>query len=479
MLAPAMSALGAGAIAAGVRTGARSATAVVRDALARIERLNPALNAFTAVTADRARARAAAIDRAVARGENPGPLAGVPFAAKNLFDVAGVTTLSGSIIERRRPPAARDATAVARLEAAGAICVGCLNMDEYAYGFTTENSHYGPSRNPHDTARTAGGSSGGSGAAVAGGLVPITLGTDTNGSIRVPASLNGIFGLKPTYGRLSRTGSVLFVPSLDHIGPFARDVADLAAAYDALQGADPDDPAQAERPVEPVGPVLGQGIGGLRIARLAGHFARSGLPEAQHATARIAAALAEAAGENLGEVTLERAAAARAAAFLITAAEGAQMRLPDLRARAEDFEPLTRDRLLAGALIPAQWVLHAQRVRRLFQTDLRAVFANWDILVAPATPTPATPLGQEMLEADGQSFPLRASFGVYTQPISCIGLPVLAVPVQNALGLLPIGVQLIAAPWAEAKLFRAASVLERAGLCAAPVAPAFAGETVP
>jgi AtzE family amidohydrolase len=456
-------------LAGRVRSGAASAVEIVRAALARVERHDPALNAFTAVLADHALARAAAIDATVARGEEPGLLAGVPFAAKNLFDVAGVTTLAGSTIERRRVPAARDATAVARLEAAGAICIGCLNMDEYAYGFTTENSHYGPTRNPHDTTRTAGGSSGGSGAAVAGGLVPLSLGTDTNGSIRVPAALNGIFGLKPTYGRLSRAGSMLFVPSLDHIGPFARSTADLAAAYDALLGADAADPAQAARPAVPVSATLQAGIGGLRVARLAGHFARHGIPEVQDAATRVAEALG-----GRAEVVLERAAAARAAAFLITAAEGAQMRLPDLRARAEEFEPLTRDRLLAGALIPAQWVLHAQRVRRLFQEDLRAVFAEWDILVAPATPTVATPLGQAMLEADGQTMPLRASFGVYTQPISCIGLPVLAVPVQNMLGVLPAGVQLIAAPWAEEVLFRAAAHLEQAGICTAPVAPAFA-----
>jgi AtzE family amidohydrolase len=461
--------LSALALADLVRSGRLGAADTVHAACARIERHNPRLNAFTAITAERARARAAAIDAAVARGEDPGPLAGVPFAAKNLFDVAGVTTLSGSIIERRRAPATRDAAAVARLEAAGAVCVGCLNMDEYAYGFTTENSHYGPCHNPHDTARTAGGSSGGSGAAVGGGLVPISLGTDTNGSIRVPASLNGIFGIKPTYGRLSRAGSTLFVPSLDHVGPFARGTADLAAAYDAMQGHDPEDPAQATRPAEPVSARLREGIAGLRVARLVGHFARHGLPQVQEATSRVAAALGAS-----GEIVLEHAAAARAAAFLITAAEGAQMRLPDLRALADDFEPLTRDRLLAGALIPAQWVLHAQRVRRLFQQELRAVFGDWDILVAPATPTPATVLGQDMLEADGQTVPLRASFGVYTQPISCIGLPVLAVPVRNVIGALPAGVQLIAAPWAEERLFRAAAFLEREGICAAPIAPAFA-----
>jgi AtzE family amidohydrolase len=457
-------------IAAAVRSRAVTAIAVARAALTRIEATDRAVNAFTEVTSTRALADAAAVDAAIAIGADPGPLAGVPFAAKNLFDIEGVVTLAGSIIERRRAPATADAWCVARLRDAGGICLGALNMDEYAYGFTTENAHYGATVNPHDTAtrRSAGGSSGGSGAAVAAGLATITLGTDTNGSIRVPASLNGIWGIKPTYGRLSRAGSLLFVPSLDHVGPFARSVADLALAYDALQGHDPADPAQAERPVQRVGGLLDQGVGGLRVARLGGYFARSGLPCAQEAADRVAAALGA-----TDTVDLADAAAARAAAYLITSAEGAQMRLPDLRTRPDDFEPLTRDRLLAGALIPAQWVLHAQRLRALFREQLRAVFHDHDILIAPATPAPAQPLGQDMLEADGRRVPLRPSFGVYTQPISCIGLPVIAAPLQNAEGALPIAVQLIAAPWREDALFRAAAMLERAGVCAAPVAPAY------
>jgi Asp-tRNA(Asn)/Glu-tRNA(Gln) amidotransferase A subunit family amidase len=207
----------------------------------------------------------------------------------------------------------------------------------------------------------------------------------------------------------------------------------------------------------------------LRVARLGGHFAGNGLPEV-HAAADLVARMLG--GSDV--VTLLDAAAARSAAFLITAAEGAQQHLPDLLTRADDFEPLTRDRLLAGALVPAQWVLKAQRIRSHFRAQAAALFADWDILVAPATPSPATPIGQELLEVDGQKIPLRPSFGVFTQPISFIGLPVLAAPVQNAAGALPVGVQLIAAPWAEAKLFRAAAQLERLGICAAPVAPKFA-----
>jgi len=229
-----------------------SALEVTEAALARIERRDTVLNSFTDVTAERARSKAKAIDAAIAAGQSVGPLAGVPFAVKNLFDVEGLATRAGSKINRDLPPASRDAALIARMEAAGAVLVGALNMGEYAYDFTGENVHDGPSRNPHDPTRMSGGSSGGSGSAVGGGLVPIALGSDTNGSIRVPSSFCGIFGLKPTYGRLSRARSFPFVASLDHLGPFARSVADLALAYDAMQGPDAEDAACTTRPAEPV-----------------------------------------------------------------------------------------------------------------------------------------------------------------------------------------------------------------------------------
>jgi AtzE family amidohydrolase len=220
-----------------------------------------------------------------------GPLAGVPFAVKNMFDVAGLPTRAGSKINRELPPAQRDSPLVERLEAAGAVLVGALNMGEYAYDFTGENIHDGPSRNPHDTTRMTGGSSGGSACAVAARLVPLALGSDTNGSIRVPSSLCGVFGLKPTYGRLSRARSFPFVASLDHLGPFARNAADLAASYDAMQGPDLADPACAQRPAEPTLPFLEREANGLRIAVAGGYF-RTGLPaEAEAAVAKVAMAL--------------------------------------------------------------------------------------------------------------------------------------------------------------------------------------------
>lgn len=432
----------------------------VTATLERIAALNPTVNAFTDVTAERALARADAVDA----GLHPGPLAGMPFAVKNLIDIAGLPTRAGSKINRGREPAARDGALVRRLEAAGAILVGGLNMGEYAYDFTGENAHDGPSRNPHDLGHMSGGSSGGSGAAVAAGLVPLALGSDTNGSIRVPAAFCGVFGLKPTYGRLSRAGSFPFVGSLDHLGPLARSVADLACAYDAMQGPDPDDPVATDRAAEPVTHVLDEGSSGLRIAVAGGYFARGGDPEAFRAVAMAAEALGT--GRT---VEISEAARARAAAYVITAAEGASLHLERLRTRPGDFDPATRDRLIAGAMIPAAWVQAAQRFRRWYRARVLALFEEVDVILAPATPCRAPRLGQTTLVLDGVEMPLRPNVGVFTQPISFIGLPVVAVPVRPDAGL-PLGVQVIAAPWREDLALRVARELERVGVAAAPTA---------
>src|SRR3989442_5973537 len=269
----AVSRLDALGMAAEVRGRRVTARELVAATLERIRGRDAELNCFTAVVAESAMREAEAVDADMGAGKVVGPLAGVPFAVKNLFDVAGLTTLAGSRINAERPRAATDATVVARLRGAGAVLVGALNMDEYAFGFTTENTHYGSTHNPHDVSRVAGGSSGGSGAAVGAGLVPFALGSDTNGSIRVPAALCGIFGLKPTYGRLSRAGTALFGISFDHVGPLATSVRDLAVAYDVMQGPDPGDPVCAERSVEPCLPRLGEGTGGLRVAVADGHLA--------------------------------------------------------------------------------------------------------------------------------------------------------------------------------------------------------------
>lgn len=448
----------AAAIAAAVARGDVAARAVAEAAIARIEAVDPVINAFTDRTFTRALAEADAVDAARAKGERLGPLAGVPYAVKNLFDIEGVVTRAGSALNRRHPPALADAFLVRRMQAAGAVLTGALNMGEYAYDFSGENVHDGVCRNPVDPERMAGGSSSGSGAATAAGLAPVSLGTDTNGSIRVPSSFCGIFGLKPTYGRLGRSGTFPFCDSLDHLGPFARSVTDLALAYDALQGSDPADHAWTDRPPEPVSLLLDRGIRGLRIAVAGGWFARRLTDAGRKATARIAAALGATA-----TIALDEAEWARAAAFLITNAESATLHLDRLRRDADGFDPDTRDRFLAGALLPAAWLVQAQAARRRWAEHLARLFARIDLLIAPATPGPAPLIGQKTMMLDGEPLPTRPNIGLFTQPISCAGLPVVCVPAA-APGELPIGVQLIAAPWREDLCLRAAHHLEASGV---------------
>ncbi|RCJ38423.1 amidase [Nostoc punctiforme NIES-2108] len=450
-------------ISTAVREGKVSAVEVTKAALARIATQNHLFNCFTTITAETTLTDAALIDREIAQGNHPGVLAGVPFAVKNLFDIAGLTTLAGSKINAVNPEATQDATVVAKLKQAGAVLVGALNMDEYAYGFVTENSHYGATHNPHDLQRVAGGSSGGSAAAVAAGLVPLTLGSDTNGSIRVPAALCGVFGFKPTYGRLSRAGVALFSSSFDHVGPFARSVQDIAMVFDVLQGEDDRDPICTKRPPELCLPQLKQDISDIRIAIAADYFTKGAEPAALAAVQKVADAI-----EVTQYVIIPEAHRARAAAFVITASEGANLHLDKLRSRPEDFDPATRDRFLAGALIPSSWYLQAQRFRRWYRDRVREVFQNVDIILAPTTPISAPLIGQQTMILDGEEILVRPHLGLFTQPLSFIGLPVLSVPIQRP-NALPLGVQLIAAPYNEALILRVAAALEAKGIVSAPV----------
>ncbi len=452
------------AIAEAVKSRAISAAFVTEVALERISALDPQLNCFTHVLRDRARRDASDVDSQIAAGIDPGPLAGVPFAVKNLFDIEGLPTLAGSAIRATAPHASRDAAAVSALTTAGAVLLGALNMDEFAYGFTTENTHYGPTRNPHDLSRVAGGSSGGSAAAVAAGMVPFTLGSDTNGSVRVPASFCGIFGMKPTYGRTSRRGAFLFVSSLDHVGSFARSVEDLAAVHDLLQSPDSEDPVSTGRPLDLCSPTLRNGIEDLRIARAGGYFEEQETPHATEAVDVVARALAV--GRT---VELPEAARARAAAYVITASEGGNHHLNDLRSRAAEYDNNTRSRFLAGALVPAAWVSFAQRFRAWYRLQMVELFRHTDVILAPATPCPAIQIRQKTIRIGGVDVPSRPNIGIFTQPISFIGLPVITVPVHLP-GRLPIGVQLIGAPWQEPNLFRVAAHLESLGVVSAPVA---------
>jgi 1-carboxybiuret hydrolase len=464
MQASEFSQLSATSLAQAVKDGSASAAEITQASLDYIAQHDGKVNAFTDITTERALHEAAKIDALRSSGAALPPLAGVPYAVKNLFDLEGVVTLAGSKVLRSNPPAPQDGFLVDRMKQAGAICVGALNMDEFAYGFTTENSHEGACHNPHDLTRIAGGSSGGCGAAIAAGMVPLSLGSDTNGSIRVPSSLCGIFGLKPTFGRLSRTGSYPFVMSIDHLGPFARSVEDLALSYDACQSPDPKDHFCAQRPFEASMSELFKGLHDLRIARLGGYFDEHATEVAQNASHATANALGVTDTVELPDVAI-----ARAAAFVTTTSEGGALHLPNISDRYEDYEPLSRDRFMSGAMMPSAWYQKAQRFRTLFQQHARALFADYDILIAPATPVQATTIGTEWLDINGKRFPARASIGLLTQPLSFIGLPIVVAPIPQPNGL-PIGVQIIAAPWREDLALRVAYYLEQIGLARAPVA---------
>jgi AtzE family amidohydrolase len=447
------------ALAQSIASGERSAVEVLSDCIKRIEATDKQVNAFTDPTFARATLEAQAVDARRARGEALPPLAGVPYAVKNLFDIEGVTTRAGSKINRSNPAATEDAFLVQQMHKAGAVLLGGLNMDEYAYGFTTENTHDGACHNPHDLTRLSGGSSGGSGAAVAAGQVPLSLGSDTNGSIRVPASLCGVWGLKPTFGRLSRRGSYPFVHSIDHLGPFASSVQGLSMAYDALQSPDPLDPGCHALRVQPVKDQLQLGVKGLRIGILGGYFHDNATAQARE--------VVQLAAKTLGateEVIWPEAMLGRTAAFIITASEGGALHLDDLRTRPQDFEPLSVDRFIAGAVQPAAWYLRAQRYRRIYRDKVNALFDSWDILLAAATPVTAPVIGTEWLDVNGTKHPCRPAMGLLTQPVSFAGCPVVAAPMWPESSALPLGVQVIAAPWREDLALRAAQVLSAQGV---------------
>lgn len=452
-------------IAEAVRLKEVSARDMATLAIAAAEAVNPKINAFTDFTASRALAEADALDARIAAGAPVPPLAGVPYAAKNLFDVEGLVTRAGSKINRDNSPAKSDAALVARMKAAGAVLVGALNMDEYAYGFTGMNAHDGHCRNPHDPSRMTGGSSAGAGAAVAAGVVPAALGSDTNGSIRVPAAFCGTFGLKATYGRFSRAGAYPFVTSFDHVGPLARSARGLALIHDAVAGHDPADPVSAQRPVMPCAAALEEGAEGLRIAVAGDWFRRNATPEALAAVDAVAWALGA-----REEVTLPETQRARFAAYVITAAEGSAYHLERIRERAADFDPETRDRFLAGAMLPAAWVDRAQRFRRWYRDEVLKLFAKVDVILAPVTPFAAPEIGTQTIVLDGEEVPLRPNVGIYTQPISFIGLPVVSVPVWREEATMPLGVQVITAPWREDVALRVAHQLEKDGVAEARIA---------
>lgn len=432
-------------VSASVRSALRSAESLTIEALERIDRMNPRLCAVTRTLTERALRRAREVDSQVAAGIDPGPLAGVPFGVKDLFDVAGLPNTAGAQMREQAPNASADATAIRRLEAAGAVLVATLNMDAYAYGFVTDNAFHGITRNPHDPERFAGGSSGGSAAAVAGQILPLTLGSDTNGSIRVPAALCGLYGLKPTHGGLPMDGVFPFVASLDDIGPLARSMADLGLSYEVLRGA----------------PVESQSAAALRVGRLDGWFAQRLEAPLVEGLAAIERALG-----SLPVVSLPEAQTARSAAFVLTAMEGGAAHIDTLRSTPMAYDPAVRDRLIAGALLPPQVLQEMQVFRAMFIKRMHSVFERFDVLLAPTVGCVAPRIDDPYIDSGaGQRVPARSHLGMLTQPISFAGLPVIAAPLP--VSGLPLGIQLVGAPGSESKLFALARSLEAQGLLGA------------
>ena len=465
-------------IAAAVRRGERSARQVVDEHLAAVAGREAELHAFNLVMADEARAAADEVDRRLAGGDDPGPLAGVPVALKDNLCTRGLpTTCSSRVLEGWRPP--YDATAVRRLAAAGAVAVGKTNLDEFAMGSSTENSAFGPTRNPHDPSRVPGGSSGGSAAAVAAGFAPVALGSDTGGSIRQPAAFCGVVGVKPTYGLVSRYGLVAFASSLDQIGPFAATVADAAALLEVIAGHDPADStsiaAPAPRPVE----HLDDGVEGLRVGVVPELMGEGIAPDVAARVRAAADALAEA-GAVVQEVAVPAATYGLSAYYLIAPAEassnlsrydgvryGLRVDAPstaDMNAatRTAGFGAEVKRRIMLGtyALSAGYYDAYygkAQQVRTLILRDFAAAYAQVDVLLAPTTPTTAFPLGEKV------SDPLSMYLSdVCTIPSNLAGHPAMSVPFGSGADGLPVGVQVLAPALAEVPMFRAAAVLEAA-----------------
>ena len=465
------------AIADRVRSGEQSAEQVARDALARIEARDGELHAFLHVARDAALARGRAVDARRARGEALGPLAGVPIAIKDAICTRGLPSTAGSrILEGYVPP--YDATVIERLRAADAVVVGKTNMDEFAMGSSNENSAYGPAKNPWDVSRTPGGSSGGSAAAVAARLTPCSLGSDTGGSIRQPASLTGTVGLKPTYGRVSRYGLIAFASSLDQIGPFATDVRGAARVLSVIAGRDPHDSTSLAAPVEPFEEACGRSVRGLRIGVPEEYFAEGLDPEVA-GSVRAAIRELEAEGCVVTPVTLPHTRLAVATYYVIATAEASSnlarfdgvrygLRVGgerDLRAmygatRDAGFGAEVKRRILLGTFVLSAGYYEAyygkaQRVRTLVRRDFEAAFRDVDVVCSPTAPTPAFRLGEKVDD------PLAMYLSdIYTLPASLAGLPAMSVPCAPTRAGLPVGLQIVARPLEESTMLAVAAAWE-------------------
>jgi aspartyl-tRNA(Asn)/glutamyl-tRNA(Gln) amidotransferase subunit A len=433
---------------------------VVRAHLDRIAALDRRVRAYITVCDDTALAAAQAAEATLMSGEPLGPLHGVPYALKDLYDTAGLRTTGGSRILAERVPT-RDATAARRLAQAGAILLGKLNMVEFAYGPEGLNPHYGHPRNPWDAGvhRLAGGSSSGAGAAVASGLAPGALGSDTGGSIRIPASLCGITGLKPTYGRVSRAGVLPLAWSMDHVGPMTRTAADSALMLTAMAGYDPGDASTSVLPVPDYAAALTGEVKGLRVGLLRA-FLDDAAPEVAAAVEAAAATLAGA-GAVVDDVRLERLALVPAAATAILTSEALAYHAPLLRTRAAEYDPEVARRLRLGAFIGGAHYVRAQQVRGLVRDEVDAVLARRDVLLAPSTPIVAPAVDARQATLDGTVVDVRSALIRFTRPFNLSGHPACALPCGVTEGGLPIGMQIVGRPFDEATVLRAADAFQR------------------
>ncbi|HEY8120588.1 MAG TPA: amidase [Myxococcota bacterium] len=427
--------------------------------LRRIEQLNPRVNAYITVTAERARGDARRATDELAAGKPRGPLHGIPIAHKDLYETAGIRTTGGGKFHASHVPA-EDCTVARKLREAGTILLGKLNTHEYAYGVTTNNPHYGATRNPWDLTRVPAGSSGGSGAAIAAGLATATTGTDTGGSIRMPASVCGVVGLKPTYGRVSKAGVLPLSYAYDHAGPIARTVEDAALLLNAIAGYDPADAASVRVPVDDATAQLGAGVRGLRV----------GVPRAwffERLDGEVAAAVERALGElarlgaELRDIELPDVGAAVAGTFGFVLAEAQQIHAKSLRARPQDFGDDVRALLTSPAPDSAA-LMAGLRGRDALTAAMRRALESVDVLVTPTTPIAAPRIGDETVRIGGAEESVLAAMIRCTAPFNATHLPALSLPCGFTRGGLPVGLQIAGRPFDEATVLRAGHAYEQA-----------------
>ena len=439
-----------------------SALELTTAALARIERLNAPLNAFITVTADLALERARQADAELAAGHDRGPLHGIPVAVKDLFRTRGVRTTAGSRIFENFVPQS-DAAVVERLDEAGAVPLGKLNMHELAYGVTSDNPHYGPVRNPWDAAgRSPGGASGGAGAAVAAGLVYAAIGSDTGGSIRIPAAFCGVVGLKPTYGRVSRFGAIPLGYSLDHMGPLAGSVRDAALVLNAIAGYDRRDPSSSRHPVVDYVPSEDCSIRRLRVGFPENFYLERLQPDVESAV-RGAVARAESLGAEIRPIRVPDIEVLNAVGRVILLAEASaalETHLSDRGRFGADVLAL----LDQGRLLPATDYIQAQRLRRRIRHEFEGLWPQVDCLIAPTTPDTAPRIGESTIRIDGRNEDVRLAATRLVRGINVLGFPALSIPCGLSGSGMPIGLQVIGPAFEEGMILRVGAALEDGGV---------------